>query len=200
MLVSGGHGGLVRCSVVPPHVTVQRMPSYTKYNFAAAKRRSASKIKASAGGAATSPRGPPAAKKGKLGLVEAVKVDPESGKIVPASSASAGSGPAAGVGAGGAVISETTGGSSASAATVGDVVSPFGPAAAASPAAVPPFASPEVGTTAGSDVGVAGVVGVGGDEARTATPTAASSIAGGGGDGGSGSGDSSAGATNTVLS
>jgi len=121
VLFSGGFGGLVRCSVVPPHVTVQRMPSSTKYNFSAVKKAPSKGKAATAVAAATMPPpqakgGTPAAGSGGADPVAAVRLDHVSGRIVPASTASGGGGPVTG-----AIAAEVTPGVAATPETPGSV-------------------------------------------------------------------------------
>ncbi|CAB1098548.1 unnamed protein product [Ectocarpus sp. CCAP 1310/34] len=134
VLVSGGHGGLVRVSVVPPHLTVH-----------ASRGRRAPKRKKAVSGKGKK-------KKKNPGLdVTAVKVDPKSGKIVPVPSAGEATAEEKGGGssaaAEGGVEVPGNGGSDTKAATapvgdggpppnVDDVASRFVPAAAASLASV----------------------------------------------------------------
>lgn len=165
ILFSGGFGGLVRCSVVPPHVSVQRMPSSTRYNFSVG-RKAVSKVNAASAAAAAKGSAPAAGKVG-AGLVAGVRLDPVSGRIVPASTASGGGSrrvagrAAAAATPGVATIPETPGGNGGDQAAAeggggndgstvpgvaafatSDVVSRFGPAGTAALAAVSPLPPP----------------------------------------------------------
>lgn len=102
MLLSGGHGGLIRCSVVPPHVTVQRMPYPTSKKHAYV--RTPAKAQSQAKGA------PAAEKKSKnkdAGASGGVRAGPGSGRNVPSSTAANGGpngGPAEAAGGSGAEV------------------------------------------------------------------------------------------------